>query len=45
MLHSAPSQVVYLREWWAALCRTPQIFSRTAFRRRTLEEELQEVCN
>ena len=33
----------FLREFFGALVRTPQIFRRIAFRKRTLEEELQEV--
>ena len=33
----------FLREYFGALVRTPQIFRRIAFRKRTLEEELQEV--
>lgn len=32
-----------LGEWGRALLRTPQIFRRLAFRRRTLEEELQQA--
>lgn len=32
-----------LGEWAQAVLQTPQIFRRLAFRRRTLEEELQEV--
>lgn len=35
--------LAFLKEYWAALRNTHQIFWRIAFRRRTLEEELQEV--
>lgn len=33
-----------LGEWFRAVLQTPQTFRRIAFRRRTLAEELQEVC-
>ena len=33
----------FLRQWLDAVLHTPQIFRRIAFRKRTLEEELQEV--
>ncbi len=33
----------FLRDYVQALLNTPQIFRRLAFRRRTLEEELQEA--
>lgn len=32
-----------LLEYWAALLQTPDIFRKGAFRKRSLEEELQEV--
>lgn len=32
-----------LAEWARAVAHTPSIFKRLAFRKRTLEEELQEV--
>ncbi|EFN54400.1 hypothetical protein CHLNCDRAFT_36103 [Chlorella variabilis] len=35
--------LAFLKEYWAALRNTHQIFWRIAFRRRTLEEELQEA--
>ena len=34
---------LFLREYGSAVLRVPQLFRRLAFRRRTLEEELQEV--
>jgi hypothetical protein len=43
MIGQSVSSKVLLQEYWEALRQTPQIFKRTAFRRRTLEEELQEV--
>lgn len=43
MVGQSVSSKVLLQEYWEAIRQTPQIFKRTAFRRRTLEEELQEV--
>jgi hypothetical protein len=43
LLTAALWAMALMREYWAALLQTPEIFRRVAFRKRTLEEELQEV--
>lgn len=38
-----PGSKAIVKDWAQAVLQTPQIFRRLAFRKRTLEEELQQV--